>query len=117
MCGLTTYRRSRVNQKIASEKRYTGNRDGPLSVLISGCHLLTETSVDDMNDTIFDDHWEEADMAAFRGISIQGLRNERSRRKGPPFVRLGNTIKYPKAKFKKWLEDREVDPAKLREAV
>lgn len=52
----------------------------------------------------------EEEYAAFRGWILQSVRNERSLGKGPPFVKLGNTIKYFREGVKKFVAANTVTP-------
>ena len=47
---------------------------------------------------------EEA-VAVLRDISVQGLRNERSLGKGPPFVKLGRITYYTRSGLKAFVKD------------
>jgi hypothetical protein len=46
----------------------------------------------------------EDEMATLGRVEIATLRNWRSRRVGPPFVVLGNTVLYPITSSRQWIE-------------
>jgi hypothetical protein len=50
------------------------------------------------------DAFTEADLLALTGNELATIRNWRAKRYGPPYVQLGQTILYPKAAFRAWLE-------------
>ena len=55
--------------------------------------------------------FDEDDVLALRNLkSKQTLQNERSSGKGPPYVRIGNSIFYPIAKFKAYIAKNTVTP-------
>lgn len=51
----------------------------------------------------------EAEFAALRQVDIRTLRNERSRRDGPPFVKVGRQIGYPLEAVREFYAKRVVD--------
>ena len=52
----------------------------------------------------------EAEYAAFTQKKITSVRQERSLGRGPPWVRIGKRIVYPKAAMLEWLRKRTVVP-------
>jgi hypothetical protein len=53
----------------------------------------------------------EDDAARILDVKVPTLRNWRSARRGPPFVRLnGRTVVYPLADLRAWIEARAVRP-------
>jgi hypothetical protein len=55
---------------------------------------------------------EDGEVAAFRGMTIASLRNERARGAGPPYQRLGRKIFYPVDKLRAYLAASTVTPAR-----
>ena len=53
----------------------------------------------------------EHDVAAALGVEITTLRNWRSKGMGPPYSRGGNTLLYPVAGLREWIEQNMVTPA------
>ena len=51
--------------------------------------------------------WTSAECAAFLAISEEALRQHRRRGDGPPFVKLGRTVRYVPAHVAKWLEENK----------
>ncbi len=56
---------------------------------------------------------EELKRKIGRG-SVRQLRNWRRQRNGPPFMRLGNAIMYPRRGFEEWLAGQIVQPVRSR---
>jgi hypothetical protein len=52
------------------------------------------------------------ETAKVRRTTIGHLANERSRGLGPPFVKLGGRIFYPKNSLAKYISERIVDPTR-----
>ncbi|HUN73368.1 MAG TPA: hypothetical protein VMU40_02520 [Steroidobacteraceae bacterium] len=52
----------------------------------------------------------EAELAEFRNVKVDHLRNERSQGRGPPYVKVGNSVKYPLGALRKWLAEHTVRP-------
>lgn len=50
----------------------------------------------------------EAEYASLRGVSIRTVKNERTARTGPAFIRVGRRTFYSAAAVQSWLEAREV---------
>ena len=48
--------------------------------------------------------------AARYGLSPETFINWRKKRKGPPFVRLGQTVRYRPVDLEAWLTEHTVDP-------
>lgn len=57
---------------------------------------------------------DEAGAAEFCGVARSTLRNWRSLRQGPPFLRLGRRIRYRLADLDRWLAQHRVDPEAIR---
>lgn len=53
----------------------------------------------------------EQEVAVARDITLASLRNERSRRVGPPFTVVGRKVLYPKKDFLAFLERSTIRPA------
>ena len=49
----------------------------------------------------------EAEYAEWRGCSVRTIQRERSKRIGPPFIKLGSKIYYRVAAIEKWLLSKE----------
>ncbi|MEM7442003.1 MAG: helix-turn-helix domain-containing protein [Pseudomonadota bacterium] len=47
------------------------------------------------------------------GVAKQTLADWRHQQKGPPFVRIGRSIRYRKAALEQWAQDCEIDPAEI----
>jgi hypothetical protein len=60
---------------------------------------------------------DEADVAAFRDMSIPALRNERARGLGPPFQRIGRRVFYPLERLKDFLAASTVTPTRPRSLI
>jgi hypothetical protein len=56
--------------------------------------------------------WDEHEAAAFRGCGVAHLRNERARRIGPPYTKIGQKVFYPIDGLRKFLQKNTVDPLK-----
>lgn len=52
---------------------------------------------------------KDYEAAEFLGMSVSTIRRWRTLNKGPSFVRLCNSIRYPKSSLEKYLEDMVVD--------
>jgi hypothetical protein len=52
----------------------------------------------------------ESEVAAFRGLKIISLRNERARGKGPPYQRIGKKVFYPFDELKRFMAASTVKP-------
>ena len=71
---------------------------------------LTPTSVSPLRatshtttaQTILDHCYDELDAARFCGKSLRTLQRWRALRCGPPYVRLGNSVYYPKSELLAW---------------
>ena len=48
----------------------------------------------------------EEEYIRLRDITLGGARNERAKGKGPPFVRIGSAIRYPRGKLVEYAMDR-----------
>lgn len=49
------------------------------------------------------------DLAAELQVTVRTLANMRSRREGPPFVRVGRSIRYSRRACEAWLAGRQGD--------
>lgn len=56
----------------------------------------------------------ESEVCELRNMKLGSLRNERARAKGPPFVKLGRSVKYPLAGLKAYIAANTIDPEKSR---
>jgi predicted DNA-binding transcriptional regulator AlpA len=53
----------------------------------------------------------EVEIAPIVGLSPKTLANMRSRREGPPYVRISNrAIRYSRRQVEQWVADRTVTP-------
>ena len=52
----------------------------------------------------------EAELAALRGMKIGSLRNERAARRGPPVLKFGRKVLYPRLELDTWLTSRITRP-------
>ncbi len=75
---------------------------------------------------LFDDCWSDKDFAEQRGKSQRFLRSERQQGKGPPYIKDGCRVWYPKAAAREWLlkqmhepvrESPQRQPVRARSAV
>ena len=48
--------------------------------------------------------------AAFLGLAVQSLRNARSRREGPPYIKMGRRIVYRVSDLEEYLNRHRIDP-------
>ena len=62
-------------------------------------------------------YYPESEVAAARGVCVRTLRGERQRGEGPPFVRIGKAIYYPRDGFRQWLKSIEQRPTRARKAA
>jgi len=60
-----------------------------------------------------DEHYTPAEAAAQVNWTEDWLRKRRWLRQGPPFVRVGKRVFYPKAAFREWIlsHSQSCDPA------
>jgi Helix-turn-helix domain len=63
------------------------------------------------------DYLPEGDAAKAIGRSHRTLRNWRRTRAGPPFVKIGNLILYPRGGFRDWLKSQERHPVRSRRST
>ncbi len=54
-------------------------------------------------------NFDEADAAEYMGVAPSTLRNWRSRRQGPPYLRVGRRRLYAVADLDRWLEAARED--------
>ncbi|MBI2834772.1 MAG: helix-turn-helix domain-containing protein [Acidobacteria bacterium] len=54
----------------------------------------------------------EVDAARFIGMSRAYLRMSRWRGSGPPYLRIGRSIRYRVAALDKWLDTHRVEPSR-----
>jgi hypothetical protein len=71
---------------------------------------------------LLDDYLTEDQLAAelqakFGHGTKRGLRNQRAKRTGPPWLRFGKHIVYPIDGFKAWLRSQIQQPARSRRAA
>jgi hypothetical protein len=59
----------------------------------------------------FPDLLTAAETAQRRRRTTQALAMERRRGAGPPYIRDGSRILYPRDELEQWLKDHRVDPA------
>lgn len=52
----------------------------------------------------------DTEVAPLLGVSVQTLRNWRSRGVGCPFIRLGSAVRYRMADVENWIEKNTVVP-------
>jgi predicted site-specific integrase-resolvase len=52
----------------------------------------------------------EHEAAKLMGVQVQTLRNWRSLRKGPPYLKLGSSVRYSEDDVVAYLRSRRVDP-------
>ena len=52
----------------------------------------------------------EEEAAIVLGLAVQTLRNWRSVRKGPPYLKLGRAIRYDPADLETYRENRKITP-------
>ena len=57
----------------------------------------------------------EIEAAKVLDMAIQTLRNWRSQRKGPPYIKLGRAVRYDPADIKKYLEGHKINPERRGE--
>jgi hypothetical protein len=58
--------------------------------------------------------YSEAELAAIRKLKRRTLANERAAGRGPPYIKDGKTIWYPRDKFKRYMESKMVTPGRER---
>ena len=51
------------------------------------------------------------------GMRLGSLANERARGKGPPYVKLGACVMYPRDGLKKWIAQNTVTPGRTRTMI
>ena len=54
------------------------------------------------------DLMREQETAELLGLNPGTLRNMRSRREGPPYIRVGRSIRYSRSAMRKWLDEQTV---------
>ena len=52
----------------------------------------------------------EKEVSKLLSISLQSLRNWRCQRKGPPYIKIGRSVRYPIEDLRKYLESRKIEP-------
>ena len=55
---------------------------------------------------------KEADVAGLLGLAPITLRCWRSHGKGPPYVKVGEAVRYRLSDLERWLGERTVEPEK-----
>jgi hypothetical protein len=58
----------------------------------------------------------ESEMAEERDLTTRALREERRRRRGPPFIKIGRRVFYPIEGWHAWLRARVQQPVRERKA-
>jgi excisionase family DNA binding protein len=61
-------------------------------------------------DTNIDDIISEAEAANVLGVKIATLRTWATRRKGPPRIKVGRSVRYRRQTLIAWMTAREVSP-------
>ena len=56
----------------------------------------------------------DVESAQLLNLSVQTLRNWRSKRIGPPYIKLGRAVRYKLVDLLEWVEKRAVDPERSR---
>jgi Helix-turn-helix domain len=59
---------------------------------------------------VLEDHLRAKEAADALGKSLRALQDWRKRGYGPPYLRVGETIWYPKPALLDWLKNQEVTP-------
>ncbi|MES1953530.1 helix-turn-helix transcriptional regulator [Salinisphaera hydrothermalis] len=67
--------------------------------------------------TILDDKLTESELAEELGRGIRTIRLWRSRRTGPPFIRLGRQILYRRQAVQDWLASLEQEQPRARRSA
>jgi hypothetical protein len=62
--------------------------------------------------TLLQDYLSENDLAAELNKTVRTIQLWRSRREGPPWVRIGKTPVYHRAAVLRWLEQQQVEPVR-----
>ncbi len=60
----------------------------------------------------FDEVFNEYEAAKFLKKSVQTLRNDRCSRKGPPYLKLGRSVRYKVSDLFDYMEKHRIDPEK-----
>ena len=58
----------------------------------------------------------QRELAQFLAISERTLEGMRQRKLGPPFIKVGRTVRYDPAAVTRWLQERTIVPAGADEA-
>jgi predicted DNA-binding transcriptional regulator AlpA len=53
---------------------------------------------------------DEKVLADQLGFKVQTLRNRRSRGEGPPYVKVGRSVRYRESDVEKYLQSKLIDP-------
>jgi hypothetical protein len=77
---------------------------------------MTTGDVSTLSD-LLQEYVGEADMAQIRQVKPRALRAERQHKRGPPWLRIGAKVYYPKDGFKNWLRAIEQRPVEMRGAA
>ena len=56
------------------------------------------------------EYTDNAGAAAFLGLQATTLEIWRTRREGPPHIKVGKVVRYRMADLREWMEDRKVKP-------
>ena len=54
--------------------------------------------------------WNDKFIAGATGMAVQTLRNMRSKRRGPPYMKIGRRVIYDLEETLRWFKEREVRP-------
>lgn len=52
----------------------------------------------------------EAELAAYLILAPATLKRWRNKRKGPPYIHAGDSVRYPRQALEEWLAERTVYP-------
>ena len=52
----------------------------------------------------------DREAAAFLGLGVQSLRNARSHREGPPYIKMGWRVVYKVSDLEEYLNRHRIDP-------
>jgi hypothetical protein len=61
-------------------------------------------------EAFLEDYFTEEQLAAALGKTVRALRDWRTRRYGPPWAKIGETVIYHKPKTRQWLQEIEQQP-------
>ncbi len=52
----------------------------------------------------------ESEVAKILSMSVQSLRNWRCQRKGPPYLKIGRSVRYPVEDLNRYLQQKKIVP-------